>query len=87
MRAGERGICRHASRADSYACAGDGCSFSFDLAGPRRGEGKGFVEACKKFYAAFYMSRADRARASADVEREPAAIAVDIPCVMSTLAC
>jgi hypothetical protein len=47
---------------DSYACAGDDCSFSFDLAGPRRGEGKGFIETCKKFYAAFYMLRGQGAR-------------------------
>jgi len=45
---------------DSYACRGDGCDFSFDLAGPR--DGKGFVEACKRFYAAFHMLRGLGAR-------------------------
>ncbi len=45
-----------------YACRGDGCHYSFDLAGPRREIGKGFAEACKRFYAAFYAIRGQGAR-------------------------
>lgn len=40
-----------------YYCGGDGCDYIFDLAGPRYAVGRGFVEACKKFYAAIYAMR------------------------------
>jgi hypothetical protein len=40
-----------------YACRGDGCYYSFDLAGPRQDIGKSLAEACKRFYAAFYTVR------------------------------
>jgi hypothetical protein len=46
----------------SYYCDGDGCDYIFDLAGPRRGVGRGFAEACKRFYAAFYAMRGERMR-------------------------
>jgi hypothetical protein len=45
-----------------YACAGDGCDYLFDLAGPRRDTGRGFLDACKRFYAAFYAIRGQGAR-------------------------
>jgi len=40
----------------TYYCGGDSCDYIFDLAGPRRSV-KGFAEACKRFYAAFYAMR------------------------------
>lgn len=46
----------------TYCCAGDGCDYSFDLSGARRDVGKGFAEACKRFYAAFYTLRGQGAR-------------------------
>lgn len=45
-----------------YACRGDGCCYSFDLADPRREIGRGFAEACRRFYAAFYAMRGHGAR-------------------------
>jgi hypothetical protein len=45
-----------------YYCNGDDCDYIFDLAGPRRDVGKGFAEACRKFYAAFYAIRGQGAR-------------------------
>jgi hypothetical protein len=39
----------------TYYCNGDDCDYIFDLAPDRTGDfGKGFVQACKKFYAAMY---------------------------------
>jgi hypothetical protein len=46
----------------SFYCAGEGCDYLFDLAGSRKHAGKGFAEACKRFYAAFYAIRGQRAR-------------------------
>ena len=47
----------------SYCCAGDGCDYIFDLAPDRPLEfGGGFIEACKRFYASFYLVRGQRAR-------------------------
>ncbi len=46
----------------SYACRGDGCYYSFNLSDPRRESGRGFAEACKRFYAAFYAMRGQGAR-------------------------
>ena len=46
-----------------YYCDGDDCDYIFDLVPGRRMDfGKGFVEACKRFYAAFYTMRGQRAR-------------------------
>jgi hypothetical protein len=39
-----------------FYCNGDDCDYIFDLAGPRRSV-RGFAEACKRFYAAFYAMR------------------------------
>jgi hypothetical protein len=44
--------------ASVYYCEGDGCDYIFDLASDRRRDfGSGFVDACKRFYAAFYATR------------------------------
>jgi len=40
-----------------YACSGDDCGYSFDLAGPGKRVGYGLAEACRKFYAACYAMR------------------------------
>jgi hypothetical protein len=46
-----------------YACSGEGCDYSFDLAGSgKRAVGSALTEACKKFYAAFYAMRGQGAR-------------------------
>jgi hypothetical protein len=45
-----------------YACAGEGCDYSFDLAGPGKRAANSLAEACKKFYAAFYAMRWQGAR-------------------------
>ena len=46
-----------------YYCDGDDCDYIFDLMPRRRMDfGKGFVDACKRFYAAFYTMRGQRAR-------------------------
>ena len=45
-----------------YACAGEGCDYSFDLAGPGKRATNSLAEACKKFYAAFYAMRGQGAR-------------------------
>jgi len=45
-----------------YACSGDDCGYSFDLAGPGKRAGYGLAEACRKFYAAFYAMRGQGAR-------------------------
>ncbi len=48
---------------NAYYCNGDGCDYFFDLARGRRTDfGKSFVEACRRFYAAFYTARGARAR-------------------------
>ncbi|MGA2894888.1 MAG: hypothetical protein ABSE22_18640 [Xanthobacteraceae bacterium] len=46
----------------AYSCRGDGCDYSFVLVGGRQDIGHGFVEACKRFYAAFYTARGQGAR-------------------------
>ena len=47
----------------TYYCNGDDCDYIFDLGPDRQVEfGSGFVEACKKFYAAFYAVRGQRLR-------------------------
>lgn len=39
----------------SFYCGGEDCDYIFDLAPGRRTDfGKGFADACKRFYAAFY---------------------------------
>ena len=45
-----------------YACSGEGCDYSFDLAGPGKRAANTLAEACKKFYAAFYAMRGQGAR-------------------------
>jgi hypothetical protein len=45
-----------------YACSGEGCDYSFDLAGPGKRAANSLAEACKKFYAAFYAVRGQGAR-------------------------
>jgi hypothetical protein len=46
-----------------FYCNGDACDYIFDLAPrQRRDFGKGFADACKRFYAAFYAM----ARSSTD---------------------
>jgi hypothetical protein len=45
-----------------YACRGDGCYYSFDLASSRQDIGKSVADACKKFYAAFDTIRGQAAR-------------------------
>ena len=45
-----------------YACAGEGCDYSFDLAGPGKRAANSLAEACKKFYAAFYAMRGQGVR-------------------------
>jgi hypothetical protein len=47
---------------NSYACAGDGCDYRFDIAGSRQGLGKGFVETCKRFYATVHTMRRPSSR-------------------------
>jgi hypothetical protein len=47
---------------DSYPCAGEGCDYSFDFAGPRADFGKVFVQACKRFFGGFYAVRGHGAR-------------------------
>lgn len=42
----------------TFYCDGEGCDYIFDLARRRRTEfGKGFVEACRRFYGTFYAVR------------------------------
>jgi hypothetical protein len=45
----------------TYYCNGDDCDYIFDLA-PGRAVGRGFVDACKKFYAAMYAVRRPKLR-------------------------
>jgi len=47
---------------NTYSCRGEDCDYSFVLAGGRADIGNGFVEACKRFYAAFYPVRGQGAR-------------------------
>jgi hypothetical protein len=44
----------------AFYCAGDGCDFIFDLAGPRRDFGSGFADAWRRFCAAIYGTRRPR---------------------------
>jgi len=47
----------------TYYCRGDACDYTFDLMpGRRKDFGKGFVDACKRFYAAFYTMRGQGVR-------------------------
>jgi hypothetical protein len=47
----------------TFYCSGEDCEFIFDLAPHRRIDfGTGFVDACKRFYAAFYAVRRPRTR-------------------------
>jgi len=47
----------------SFYCNGEGCDYIFDLAAGRRMDlRKGFVEACKRFSAAFHTLVGQRAR-------------------------
>lgn len=49
--------------ANVYYCRGEACDYFFDLApGQRADFGKGFIDACKRFYAAFYAVRGQSAR-------------------------
>jgi hypothetical protein len=46
-----------------FYCSGEECDFIFDLAPARRVDfGKGFAEACRRFYAAFYAVGGQKAR-------------------------
>jgi hypothetical protein len=45
-----------------YACSGEGCDYSFAIAGPGARAALSLTEACKKFYAAFYAMRGQGAR-------------------------
>lgn len=50
-------------RMSTFYCAGEDCDYIFDLAPGRRTDlGRGFIDACKRFYAAFYTVRGERAR-------------------------
>lgn len=50
-------------RMTTFYCTGEDCDYIFDLAPGRRSDfGKGFVDACKRLYAAFYAVRGERAR-------------------------
>jgi hypothetical protein len=47
----------------TFYCNGDDCEYIFNLAPGRRTDfGKGFVDACKRFYAAFYTVRGQKVR-------------------------
>jgi len=47
----------------SYFCRGDDCDYIFDLAPDQRTDfGKALLDACKRFYAAFYALRGEGAR-------------------------
>ena len=45
-----------------YACTGEDCDYSFNLAGRGKRAATSLAEACKKFYAAFYAVRGQGAR-------------------------
>jgi hypothetical protein len=50
-------------RISTFYCSGEDCDYIFDLAPGRRSDvGRGFVDACRRFYAAFYTVRGERAR-------------------------
>jgi hypothetical protein len=50
-------------RAGTFYCAGEDCDYIFDLAPGRRADlGKGLIDACKRFYAAFYAVGGARTR-------------------------
>ncbi|MFZ3358109.1 MAG: hypothetical protein WCA56_20580 [Xanthobacteraceae bacterium] len=47
----------------AYYCNGEDCDYIFDLVPARRDDfGGGFIEACKRFYTAFYPLRGPRLR-------------------------
>lgn len=46
----------------SYYCGGEGCDYLFDLASARQHAGRGFADACRRFYAALYGLRGQGAR-------------------------
>jgi hypothetical protein len=47
----------------TYYCRGDACDYMFDLMpGRRKDFSRAFVDACKRFYAAFYTVRGQGAR-------------------------
>lgn len=49
-------------RTSTFYCAGEDCDYIFDLMPGRRADfGKTFVDACKRFYAAFYTVRRQKA--------------------------
>ena len=49
-------------RISTFYCTGEDCDYIFDLAPGRRIDfGKSFIDACKRFYAAFYTVRGQRA--------------------------
>lgn len=49
--------------AGTYYCAGDNCDYIFDLLPGRRIDfGKSLLDACRKFYAAFYAVRGQGVR-------------------------
>jgi hypothetical protein len=50
-------------RINTFYCSGEDCDYIFDLAPGRRDDvGRGFIDACRRFYAAFYTVRGERAR-------------------------
>ncbi len=50
-------------RISTFYCSGEDCDYIFDLAPGRRSDvGRGFIDACRRFYAAFYTVRGERAR-------------------------
>ena len=49
-------------RISTFYCTSEDCDYIFDLAPGRRTDfGKSFIDACKRFYAAFYTVRGQRA--------------------------
>jgi len=47
----------------TFYCSGEDCDYIFDLAPGRRTDfGKAFLDACKRFYAAFYAVRGQKAQ-------------------------
>jgi rubredoxin len=50
-------------RISTFYCSGEDCDYIFDLAPGRPSDvGRGFIDACRRFYAAFYTVRGERAR-------------------------
>jgi len=49
--------------ASTFSCHGEDCGYIFDLTPGRRTDfGRTFIDACKRFYAAFYAESGQRAR-------------------------